>query len=188
MTRPRKKPESSKRRSAKDRPLTTRERRLVQGVAGGLPVTKAAVRAGYTPSTATSRVYDVMRKPAVRNALVAEMERQGLTDKLLVRKLRENLDAKRVTRTTYKGRVYSVHKDRDSSEIRETTRLIALLRGDLASETRPADQTVQINFVSNLSLEPFRAARAKALAAMHEQEAEDALVREPLTDPEDHQP
>jgi hypothetical protein len=174
--------------SEKARSLSVRERKPVRGVASGLPVNRAARLAGYRPATAQSRAYDVMRKPAVRNALVAEMERQGLTDKLLVRKLRENLDAKRVTRTTYKGRVYSVHKDRDSSEIRETTRLIALLRGDLASETRPADQTVQINFVSNLSLEPFRAARAKALAAMHEQEAEDALVREPLTDPEDHQP
>jgi hypothetical protein len=178
---------TAKRPKGKDRPLSARECRLVQGVIAGQPVSKAALAAGYTPATAKASIYNTLHRPPVRNALTAAMEKAGITPELLAEKLREGLEAKKVTRTSYKGRVYATHRDVDQTERRETARLIALLRGDLASETRPADQAVQINFISNLSLEPFKAARAKALAAMAEQEAQEALPEapEPLN-PEDH--
>jgi hypothetical protein len=171
--------------SEKARSLSVRERKPVRGVASGLPVNRAARLAGYTPATAQSRAYDVMRKPAVQSALRRAMEAVGISDELIATRLKEALNATKTVRVTHKGVVTRTFRDPDATERREAAKLVTQLRGDLAPE-RPGDQTLQIAFISNVSIEPFRQARAKALAAMAAQEAE-ALPEapEPLN-PEDH--
>jgi hypothetical protein len=75
--------------------VTPRHRKFVKGLISGKSPSSAAISAGYTNAGYGSKL---MKQPAVQSILVAEMEKQGLTDSLLVKKLRDGLNAQTVPR------------------------------------------------------------------------------------------
>ncbi len=65
--------------------LSVRERKLVEGIVEGLPISHAAVKAGYTESSANSSVYNLIRTDKIKQSIEEMMEECGLGTKSLFR-------------------------------------------------------------------------------------------------------
>ena len=81
--------------SDNDKPLSRRELLAVQGVIAGKTATAALLEAGYGPSVAEKQQKAVLEKPRVKKAILAALEKAGITDKLLATTMREGLEAQR---------------------------------------------------------------------------------------------
>jgi phage terminase small subunit len=77
---------------------TEKERRCVEAVAKGQSPHKAALAAGYAPSTAKSKSYKIIRSPCVQSFLTDALERLTVTPDMIVRPIFETLHA---TKTVY---------------------------------------------------------------------------------------
>jgi hypothetical protein len=105
--------------------VTPRHRKFVKGLIAGKSPSAAAISAGYTEGGYGSHL---MKQPAVQSILVAEMEKQGLTDSILVRKLRDGLNAQTVPRREG-GQRYD-----DQFVRKQFLDIIFKVRGDYAPE------------------------------------------------------
>lgn len=105
--------------------VTPRHRKFVKGLIAGKSPSAAAISAGYTEGGYGSHL---MKQPAVQSILVAEMEKQGLTDSVLVRKLRDGLNAQTVPRREG-GQRYD-----DQFVRKQFLDIIFKVRGDYAPE------------------------------------------------------
>jgi len=72
---------------------TEKERRFVEGVAQGQSPHKAALAAGYAPSTAKSKSYKIIRSLRVQSFLTDALERLSVTPDMTVRPIFEALHA-----------------------------------------------------------------------------------------------
>ena len=84
------------RRNAVEKNLSVRERKFVKAyIANGGNGVKASLSAGLTKNYGVGNniANALTNSPRVQKALVVEMEKQGITDELLAKKLREGLDA-----------------------------------------------------------------------------------------------
>lgn len=83
--------------------LTTQQSKLIQKISSGYTVHDAAIKAGYSESSATSHVYQLLRNPKISEAL----DKVGLTDNGLARTLKQNIKAgnkiKATADTTMRG-------------------------------------------------------------------------------------
>lgn len=92
------------------RRLTVRAKRFVgeytnpTGQAFGKP-SKAARLAGYSPDSADSSADALLRSERVQGAILAGMERQGITGEFRAQKLREGLESKETKFFQHEGRV-----------------------------------------------------------------------------------
>lgn len=74
--------------------LTLRQRRLVKGIAEGQSIAAAARAAGYSHGTVRGSIYRLLQQSsALRAAVAAEMNRAGISDGKIFRRLAESLDA-----------------------------------------------------------------------------------------------
>lgn len=71
-------------------PLTERQKRFVGNFVSTGRAGEAALRAGYSD---TSQGYWLKQQPKIQEAIQEEMEKQGVTNAMLVRKLKEGLNA-----------------------------------------------------------------------------------------------
>jgi len=76
--------------------LTIREKRLIKGVVSGLTGAEAARRAGYSAKSASQLASETLAKPKVQSALLAAMEKAGITDDRIAQVMDEGLKANRV--------------------------------------------------------------------------------------------
>jgi len=76
--------------------LTIRQRKLIQGVASGLPKRIAAIRAGYSERSAHAIADETLKNPKVKKALTELMEESGLSNSRLLEKHRELLNAQKI--------------------------------------------------------------------------------------------
>lgn len=80
------------------RQLTPKQRALVQGVAEGKSLHRAALDAGYSPSVAKSDVY---QNPRLRRAIAEVMDRMGLSEETLLQPIKDGLTANKRTRADH---------------------------------------------------------------------------------------
>jgi hypothetical protein len=73
--------------------LTIRQRKLVAGVAAGLPKRTAAIQAGYSERSAHAVAYETLNNPEVLRSLDEIMQQQGITDSYIGYKLLELAEA-----------------------------------------------------------------------------------------------
>jgi DNA-binding CsgD family transcriptional regulator len=105
-----------------ERDLTLKERKLIKGIVAGKSQTQSAVDAGYSVRSAAALATHTLKKVNVRNALLAAMQKAGITDEALADKMREGMDAQ-------------TDKDRPDHAIRHRFLETALkVRGDFAPE------------------------------------------------------
>ena len=69
--------------------LNTREARFIQGLAKGMNKHQSALYAGFSPSSANSYAYQLLRKVKIVKAL----ERVGLTDNSIAKGIKANIQA-----------------------------------------------------------------------------------------------
>lgn len=77
----------------KRRKLTSREQRLVQGVARGKSKAQAARDAGYAESTALKQASTILNRPLVRSVLTEALEEAGATMRKVVQPVVDALEA-----------------------------------------------------------------------------------------------
>ena len=81
----------------KDGKLTLKERKLLKGIAKGLPVPEAARQAGYSEATIRGNdVNETLEKPRVQSAFQKILEKAGITDEKLGQAISDGLDAYKV--------------------------------------------------------------------------------------------
>ncbi len=73
--------------------LTIKQRKLVAGVAAGLPKRQAAIQAGYSERSAHSVAHETLNSPEVLKSLNEIMQEQGITDSYIGFKLLELVEA-----------------------------------------------------------------------------------------------
>lgn len=106
--------------------MTLKQRKLLKGITGGLPVSQAAREAGYSPKS--GKVYEMLERPAFKSALTALMDSQGLDDTRLLSALSEGLNA---TKTNARGEEIPDHTIRLKS-----LELAFRIRGSFAPERK----------------------------------------------------
>jgi len=112
--------------------LNRREKRFVKNFIKNPKVCDAAAKAGYTHPNYGSVL---LAKPRIQQAILMELERQGITDEEVVRKLREGLDATLPERRSPKGVV--VQDEHPDYYVRSLyLDKIFKIRGDYAPEKR----------------------------------------------------
>lgn len=73
--------------------LTIKQRKLVAGVAAGLPKRTAAIQAGYSERSAHAVAHETLNSPEVLKSLNEIMEANGITDSYIGYKLMELAEA-----------------------------------------------------------------------------------------------
>jgi hypothetical protein len=73
--------------------LTIKQRRLISGVASGLPKRTAAIQAGYSEQSAHAIAYETLNNPEVLKSLDEIMQQHGITDTYIAQKLIELAEA-----------------------------------------------------------------------------------------------
>lgn len=74
--------------------LRTRQRKAIKAKLNGMSSSQAAREAGYSETTARHADREVFDRPSVQSAFAALMEKQGITDELLTRRIHEGIGAK----------------------------------------------------------------------------------------------
>lgn len=109
--------------------LNPRHRKFVKGLLEGKSPSAAGLSAGYTdPGYGLA----LARQPLIKSLLVAEMEKQGITDGLLARKLKDGLNAQTVPRKEG-GQRYD-----DQFVRKQFLDIVFKVRGDYAPERSEA--------------------------------------------------
>lgn len=67
--------------------LTIKQRKLIAGVASGLPKRSAAIQAGYSEKSAHAIANETLNNPEVLKSLHEIMEEQGISDTYITSKL-----------------------------------------------------------------------------------------------------
>lgn len=86
---------TEKEKTKKPRPLTTKQRKLIKGIAEGKTQKKAAIDAGYSEKSAESIASQELNKTQVKATLQDLMEHMGLSDGALLVKHKELLNAQK---------------------------------------------------------------------------------------------
>jgi len=73
--------------------LTIKQRKLIAGVASGLPQRSAAIQAGYSEKSAHAIAHETLKKPDVLRSLDEIMQANGITDSYIANKLIELAEA-----------------------------------------------------------------------------------------------
>lgn len=104
--------------------LMPKHKKFISNLMQGRGIQKSAELAGFDGSTG----YDLMKNPAIKTALVAKMEKAGITEDMLAKKLKQGLSAKTVPRRDG-GKRYD-----DQFVRKQFLDIIFKLRGDYAPE------------------------------------------------------
>lgn len=75
--------------------LSNQQKALIQGIADGKSIHRAALDAGYTENQAKGRVHAMVAKPAFQSKIAALMDAEGLDDSKLLDGLKDALEAVR---------------------------------------------------------------------------------------------
>ena len=75
------------------------QHKVAEGLARGLSEREAVRQAGYSPMTADTKGYAIVKRPMVQSALTEALERQGVTFDRILRPAIDALDATVVVRT-----------------------------------------------------------------------------------------
>lgn len=113
------------------RRLTAKQRKFIQGRLTGKSSARAARDAGYSESTARKANRDILRAPVVQSVLVQLMERAGVRDRKLAKRINEGLDATYTHCATYEGKFTDKLVLVDYPERREMVELALTLKGYL---------------------------------------------------------
>jgi phage terminase small subunit len=97
---------------------TEKERRFVEGVAKGQSPYKAALAAGYAPSTAKSKSYKIIRSHRVQSFLTDALERLEVTPDMIVRPIVEALQATKTVRVKTPQGTLEVKTDEPDHRVR----------------------------------------------------------------------
>lgn len=73
-----------------------RRKKIIKALAEGKTQQEAGIIAGLSPKTAAAQVNQTLKNPIIQNALVAEMEKAGVTDALLAERLHTLLHGTKV--------------------------------------------------------------------------------------------
>jgi hypothetical protein len=84
--------------------LKPRKAKVLAGILDGKSPRRAALEAGYSEHMADNANAKILT-PDFRRTLVNEMERQGITDELLVERIKEGISSERVELAKYEGRI-----------------------------------------------------------------------------------
>lgn len=82
--------------------LTIKQKKFVKGVAEGKPAYKAALEAYDTddPNTANAIAVENLQKPMVKEAIEAEMEKQGITMEKIIAPVAKALNATHIVKAS----------------------------------------------------------------------------------------
>ena len=134
--------------------LTNKHKRFVRNTIAGMSSAMAASRAGYAPSYGKN----LLQQPAVRTELALQMQKAGITETLLAKKLREGLNAQTPPKREG-GQQYE-----DQFVRKQFLDVIFKLRGDYSSiKTEHTEKRITILMDSNMvkSLRDSRAITAE---------------------------
>jgi hypothetical protein len=92
--------------SKKYKPMLPREKRFFKNLIAGMGMRQAAIAAGYSPSSATNMATHVAEK--YKNKWANLLEKEGLDEQRIARKLSEGMDATKVI-----GYLHNYKKDAD---------------------------------------------------------------------------
>lgn len=111
----------------------------------GLRPREAAVVAEVLERGVSSdrKASQIMEKPAVQRAILAEMEKAGITDKLLARKLRRGMDATEVKFFAHEGNVTDSREVVDWSTRHKYLETALKVRGDVGEAKGGVPAVVQ---------------------------------------------
>jgi phage terminase small subunit len=112
---------------------TLKQRRLARNMVAGMPVRQAALKAGYAESTATTRIYDIVKGPNFQTHLQKIMEKAGLSDERLLEDLQACMEA---VKTDSNGGLAPDYK----------TRLDALKLAFKLKGSFPSEKKIQASF------------------------------------------
>jgi len=125
-----------------------RHRKFVKGLIDGKSNTSAAVSAGFTSPSYGNYL---AKQPVIKSLLAAEMEKQGLTEPMLVKRLKDGLDAETVPKKDG-GERYD-----DQFVRKQFLDIIFKLRGDYAAiKTESAEKHIVI-ILDNRMIDSLRA-------------------------------
>lgn len=138
----------------KQKRINARQRKLVNLVVANakkgkdaLPEYKLAEQAGYKHPKKTA--YQVLRRPEIQSILAAEMERQGLTEKYLVEKLKEGTEATETKLASFEGTFTDQKVVPDFQARHNFVRLCCLLRGDFEEKPQNNSPTLNLQIIQN---------------------------------------
>ena len=120
-------------RSGKVRPANVRQSKYVRGVLAGKTKKRAALDAGYSESTA-KRTIAIDGRPPVAWLFTELLEKAGITDGLLARRIREGLDAKETKLAMRDGKITDSLTLIAFAERREMAQLALKLKGHLVDK------------------------------------------------------
>jgi phage terminase small subunit len=115
----------------KSEKASIRQRKYVKGVLSGKSGRQAAKDAGYSARTADRATVQIESKPAVVQAFKAVLEKAGITDELLARRLREGVDAKETKFFAHQGKVIDKRQTVHHGERRAHVELAMKIKGHL---------------------------------------------------------
>jgi len=73
-----------------------RRKQIIRDVAAGKPLQQAGIDAGLSPTSAASQVSRIVREPQTQDALLAALEKRGLTDDYAADHHRQLIEAMKV--------------------------------------------------------------------------------------------
>ena len=136
----------------KKRPLNKMQKEFAKGLAKDLPVKTAALLAGYAPSVASSRAYEMSETPQIRSAVDDMRERNRACFKDLgfdhlerLRKIKDLTDANK-TIVAFDD----LHEVPDSSTQLAATKEALKLCGDYPTERLEVDDRRPVVLITNI--------------------------------------
>lgn len=112
----------------------TRQRRYVKGIVDGKSKAQAARDAGYAESVALKAGDKIESKPAVQSAFRELLEKAGITDEKLAKRLNEGLDAKETKFFQHQGLVISKRTVVDHGARKNYLDTVLKLKGHLVEK------------------------------------------------------
>lgn len=104
---------------------------VVQAIIDGKTTTEAGLEAGYSPRTARQQASMALSHPDSIKTFTDIMEREGITDEFLAKKIRTLLDAREIKYFQTKGIVTDEREVEALETQRKTAELAAKLKGHL---------------------------------------------------------
>ena len=148
--------QSVPRRKRRSKSLTYRERMLIECLAQGMSVTRAALKAGYSDQNPGQSGYQALK--AVREKAPELLDRHGLTDDVLIEKhLKPMLNATRTALVKHKGKITHEREVIAWGPRIASLKLVFRIRGMYKSEQerkRPNIKTVVMSAENRLPVPP----------------------------------
>ena len=122
--------------------LTDKQIRYLSARAEGKSKVEAKKLAGYPKE---ARPSTIEQSPALRSALNVALEREGITDESLAKKLKSGLESEKLLYATFEGKITDFKPVPDNENQRHYLKTILEVRGDLQDKT---EQTVNLGIIT----------------------------------------